>query len=116
MSLIVILDLPKIKLTVPGGKSPQTLVGAIITRSCSFKASSLVVTKSSPALLQVAAPRSKTVHFLILIAVLKAPIGVGGAGAGTTSEVSLNRLAVFVKFRAAFLCPMSALTTVQTIL
>ena len=116
MPLVVILDLPKIKLTVPGGKSPQTLVGAIITRSCSFKASSLVVTQSSPALLQVAAPRSKTVHFLILIAVLKAPIGVGGAGAGTTSEVSLNRLAVFVKFRAAFLCSMSALATGRTIL
>ena len=51
-----------------------------------------------------------------MIAVLKAPIGVGGVGAGTPLEASLNRLAVFVKFRAAFLCPMSALATAWTIL
>ena len=52
---------------------------------------------------------------LILIAVLKALIGVGGAGAGAPSEVSLNGLAIFVKFRAAFLCPMCALATARTI-
>ena len=52
---------------------------------------------------------------LILIAVLKALIGVGGAGAGAPSEVSLNGLAVFVKFRAAFLCPMSDLAIAWTI-
>ena len=52
---------------------------------------------------------------LILIAVLKAPIGVGGAGAGAPLEVSLNGLAIFVKFRAAFLCPISALATERTI-
>ena len=52
---------------------------------------------------------------LILIAVLKALIGVGGAGAGAPSEVSLNGLAIFVKFRATFLCPISALATERTI-
>ena len=57
-----------------------------------------------------------SLHSLIVIAVLKAPIRVGGAGAGAPLEVSLNRLAVFVKIRVAFLCPMSALATVQTIL
>ena len=57
-----------------------------------------------------------SLHSLILIAVLKAPIGVGGAGAGAPLDVSLNGLAVFVEFRGAFLCPMSALATVQTIL
>ena len=52
---------------------------------------------------------------LILIAVLKALIGVGGVGGGTPSEVSLNGLAIFVKFRATFLCPISALATERTI-
>ena len=50
-----------------------------------------------------------------LIAVLKAPIRVGAAGAGAPLEVSLNRLAVFVKIRVAFLCPMPVLATAWTI-
>ena len=56
-----------------------------------------------------------SLHSLILIAVLKTPIGVGGAAAGTPLEVSLNGLAVFVEFRVALLCPMPALATVGTI-
>ena len=52
---------------------------------------------------------------LILIAVLKAPIGVEGAGVDAQLEVSLNGLAIFVEFRLAFLCPMPALATVGTI-
>ena len=50
-----------------------------------------------------------------MIAILKAPIGVGGARVGAPSEVSLNGLAVFVEFRTVFLCPMPALATVGTI-
>ena len=56
-----------------------------------------------------------SLHSLILIAVLKAPIGVGGAEVDAPLEVSLNGLAVFVEFRVALLCPMPALATVGTI-
>ena len=56
-----------------------------------------------------------SLHSLILIAVLKAPIGVEGAGVDAQLEVSLNGLAIFVEFRLAFLCPMPALATEWTI-
>ena len=62
--LVVILDLPKIKPTIPGGKCPQTPLGAIITWFCCFKMSLLVVTKFSPAFPWVPAQRLEIVHFL----------------------------------------------------
>ena len=118
MSLVVILDLPKIKPTVPGSKGPQTPLGATISSSCSFKMSSLLVTKCSPALLWVASWRLEIVHFLEFpdIDCCSESSDWGwGHWVGAPSEISLNGLAIFVKFRVAFLCPMSALATTQTI-
>ena len=78
--------------------------------------SSLVVTKSNPALprgwLHKGLKLCISLHSLILISVLKAPIGVWS---GHPLESFPNGLAVLVEFRAAFLCPLPALATVQTI-